>query len=113
MRGRRGWLGRLFSGLISYGEVHSRAMWRLFDGLEKGSFAAAIPLLYAADRVTAVWLGFAAMAATWLVLFAVAFWRTPKKEGTTDGCNPPGSASYDGLSRRSRAKPNSRPSPRL
>ncbi len=46
--------------------------------LEKASFAIAIPILYAAERVTAVWLGFAAMDATWLVLFVIAFLRTPK-----------------------------------
>src|SRR3954451_7394303 len=40
--------------------------------LEKASFAVAIPILYAADRVTGVWLGFAAMDGAWLVLFAVA-----------------------------------------
>ena len=31
--------------------------------VEKASFAVAIPILYAADRVTGVWLGFAAMDA--------------------------------------------------
>jgi hypothetical protein len=44
--------------------------------LEKLSFAAGIPILYALDRVTAVWLGFAAMDATWLVLFSVAYLGT-------------------------------------
>jgi hypothetical protein len=47
--------------------------------LEKASFAAAVPILYAADRVTGVWLAFAAMDAIWLVLFVVAFLRTPKE----------------------------------
>src|SRR5215468_9927628 len=37
--------------------------------LEKVSFALAIPILYAAGRVAAVWIGFASMDATWLVLF--------------------------------------------
>ncbi len=46
--------------------------------LEKVSFAAAVPLLYAAGRVPAVWLGFAAMDATWLVLFIIAFLWTPR-----------------------------------
>ena len=46
--------------------------------LEKASFAVAVPVLYAAERVAAVWLGFAAMDATWLVLFVVAYLRTPK-----------------------------------
>lgn len=44
--------------------------------LEKAGFVAAVPVLYAAGRVQARWLGFAAMDATWLVLFAAAFWRT-------------------------------------
>jgi hypothetical protein len=52
--------------------------------LEKASFALAIPILYAADRVTAVWLGLAAVDATWLVLFGVAYLRTPK-EPSPDG----------------------------
>jgi hypothetical protein len=47
--------------------------------LEKGSFAAAIPLLYATGRVAGVWVGFAGMDATWLLMFVVAFWRTPKE----------------------------------
>jgi hypothetical protein len=46
--------------------------------LEKASFAGAIPALYAAGRVPAVWLSFAAIDATWLVLFAVAYLRTPR-----------------------------------
>jgi hypothetical protein len=46
--------------------------------LEKASFAAAVPILYAADRVTSIFLGFAAMDATWLVLFALAYLWTPR-----------------------------------
>jgi hypothetical protein len=46
--------------------------------LEKASFAVAIPILYALGRVAGVWLGFAAMDATWLVLFAAAYLRTPR-----------------------------------
>jgi hypothetical protein len=46
--------------------------------LEKASFAIAIPILYAQERVSATWLGFAAMDATWFVLFVVAYMRTPK-----------------------------------
>ena len=49
--------------------------------LEKASFAFAIPLLYAAGRVAGMWLGFAAMDATWLVLFVVAYVLTPKGHG--------------------------------
>ncbi len=48
--------------------------------LEKASFAVAVPLLYAAERVTAVWLGFAGMDVTWLVLFVIAFLSTPKAD---------------------------------
>jgi hypothetical protein len=47
--------------------------------LEKAGFAVAITLLYAAGRVAAVWVGFAAMGATWLVLCAVAYLRTPRE----------------------------------
>ena len=47
--------------------------------LEKASFALAIPILYAAGRVARVWVGFAAMDATWLVLFVVAYLRTPRE----------------------------------
>jgi hypothetical protein len=52
--------------------------------LEKASFAVAIPILYAAGRVAALWLGFAAVDATWLVLFVVAYWRTPKEPPRDD-----------------------------
>src|SRR5262245_46664200 len=47
--------------------------------LEKAGFAVAVPILYAVDRVAGVWLGFAAVDATWLLLFVIAFLRTPKK----------------------------------
>ena len=46
--------------------------------LEKASFAVAIPALYALGRVAATWVGFAAMDATWLALFVVAYLVTPK-----------------------------------
>lgn len=45
--------------------------------VEKLSFAVAIPILYALERVTVIWVGFASMDATWLVLFVIAFLRTP------------------------------------
>jgi hypothetical protein len=45
--------------------------------VEKASFALAIPVLYALGRVAGVWIGFAAMDATWLVLFVIAYLRTP------------------------------------
>jgi hypothetical protein len=48
--------------------------------LEKASFAVAIPLLFATDRVTGLWLAFASMDATWLVLFVVAYLTTRRKE---------------------------------
>ena len=47
--------------------------------LEKASFAIAVPILYALNRVTIHWLGFASMDATWLVLFIIAYLRTPKE----------------------------------
>src|SRR5215813_649354 len=47
--------------------------------LEKAGFAFAIPVLFVLERVPGVWLGFASMDATWLVLFASAFVLTPKK----------------------------------
>ena len=47
--------------------------------LEKAGFAFAIPALYAGGRVPAVWLGFASLDATWLVLFVVAYLRTPRE----------------------------------
>jgi hypothetical protein len=45
--------------------------------LEKASFVVAILILYAAGRVPAVWVGFASMDATWLVLFVAAYFLTP------------------------------------
>jgi hypothetical protein len=47
--------------------------------LEKASFAVAIPLLHAADRVASVWIGFASMDAAWLALFMAAYVWTPKE----------------------------------
>jgi hypothetical protein len=47
--------------------------------LEKAGFAIAVPLLYAAGRVPAIWAGFASMDATWLVLFLVAYLWTPRE----------------------------------
>src|SRR4051812_40228176 len=44
--------------------------------LEKASFAVAIPILYAAGRVPAMWASFASTDATWLVLFSLAYLRT-------------------------------------
>jgi hypothetical protein len=50
--------------------------------LEKVSFAVAIPILYALGRVAVTWLAFAAMDGTWLILFVVAYLRTPKAAAT-------------------------------
>jgi hypothetical protein len=52
--------------------------------LEKASFSVAIPMLYMADRVAGVWFGFASMDATRLILFVVAYLRTPQ-ESPLDG----------------------------
>ncbi len=46
--------------------------------LEKASFAVAVPILVALERVAVSWLGFAAMDGTWLVLFVIAYLRTPR-----------------------------------
>lgn len=45
---------------------------------EKGSFVVAIAVLYSLDRVASRWIGFAALDATWLVLFILAYARTPR-----------------------------------
>lgn len=45
--------------------------------MEKAGFAFAIPILYSLGRVDAVWLTAAAVDATWLGLFAVAYGKTP------------------------------------
>jgi hypothetical protein len=46
--------------------------------LEKVSFVAAISVLFALQHVPASWLGFAAMDATWAVLFVLSYLWTPK-----------------------------------
>jgi hypothetical protein len=53
--------------------------------VEKAGFAIAIPVLYALERVPRVWLAFASMDATWLVLFVIAFVMTPKDKSMMDG----------------------------
>lgn len=47
--------------------------------VEKASFSIAVPILYASQRVPALMLAAAAFDATWLVLFVVAYWRTPRE----------------------------------
>jgi hypothetical protein len=44
--------------------------------LEKASFAIAVPVLYALERVNMTTLAFSVTDATWLVLFGIAFMRT-------------------------------------
>jgi hypothetical protein len=46
--------------------------------VEKASFALAVPALCAAGRIPTDWLGFAALDGTWLILFSVSFFLTPK-----------------------------------
>src|SRR5262245_56777993 len=46
--------------------------------LEKAGLAIAVPVLYFQERVTATWLIYASMDATWLVLFVVAYLWTPR-----------------------------------
>src|SRR4051812_12910906 len=48
--------------------------------LEKASFAGTIPVLYFLGRVSPIWLGFASMDTTWLVLFVAAYLWTPKDQ---------------------------------
>jgi hypothetical protein len=54
---------------------------------EKASFAIAIPILYALERVSVIWIGFAAFDGTWLILFVIAYLRTPQ-EMPTDRNSP-------------------------
>jgi hypothetical protein len=53
--------------------------------VEKASFVIAILVLYFGERVPGIWIGFASMDAAWLVLFAIAYLRTPseRKDGRT------------------------------
>jgi hypothetical protein len=44
--------------------------------VEKASFAIAIPILYALNRVSATLVYFGSMDAIWFVLFAVGWWKT-------------------------------------
>jgi hypothetical protein len=46
--------------------------------LEKASFAFAVPILYALERVNGNMVALSLMDATWLVLFLIAYARTPK-----------------------------------
>lgn len=45
--------------------------------LEKAGFALAVPILYAADRVTVTWVGYSSIDAVWFVLFGISWLRTP------------------------------------
>jgi hypothetical protein len=47
--------------------------------LEKASFAIAIPVLFALERISALWIAFVSMDAIWLSLFVMAYLRTPKE----------------------------------
>jgi len=49
--------------------------------LEKASFAVAVPILYAQQRVPALLIGFALLDALWGVLFVVAYLKTPDRPG--------------------------------
>jgi hypothetical protein len=51
--------------------------------VEKASFAIAIPILYAYDRVSSFWLYAATMDGTWLILFALAYGWTPADKHTS------------------------------
>jgi hypothetical protein len=47
--------------------------------LEKAGFSIAIPILVMQGRVKETWLAPAAMDGTWLVLFIIAFFLTPRE----------------------------------
>ena len=49
--------------------------------VEKASFVVAILILYFRERVPANSAAFASIDATWLVLFAIAYLRTPNQPG--------------------------------
>jgi hypothetical protein len=49
--------------------------------LEKASFAVGVPVLYALGRVSINWVYIASVDATWLVLFFIAYLRTPRSAG--------------------------------
>jgi hypothetical protein len=67
---------QLFYLLIATDPVRYRPVM-LLGALGKASFAAAVVALYLAGRVAPLWLGFVAFDATWVVLFLVAYARTP------------------------------------
>jgi hypothetical protein len=47
--------------------------------LEKASFAIAVPILYALERVNQTMVALSLVDAIWLVLFLIAYIRTPKE----------------------------------
>lgn len=47
--------------------------------LEKLGFVVAVPVLYVLERVSPVWLAFAAHDCVWLILFVIAFIKTPRQ----------------------------------
>jgi hypothetical protein len=53
----------------------------LLAAVAKGSFAVAVSVLYALGRVPGVMIGPAVMDATFVVLFIVAYLRTPREAG--------------------------------
>lgn len=70
--------GQLLYLLIASDPVRFRPAMPL-GALGKASFATAIAALYAAERVSPLWLGFAAFDAAWVALFLVAYLRTPNQ----------------------------------
>ena len=55
---------------------------------EKASYAGALLALFARNRVPDEMLAFAAMDATWFVLFAIAYWRTNSTPNTEQSRRP-------------------------
>jgi hypothetical protein len=57
--------------------------------LEKASFAIAIPILYALERVALSWVGIASLDAIWLVLFIIAYQLTPALKSSSGNTKAP------------------------
>jgi hypothetical protein len=70
--------------VIAYDPVRYRGAM-LPAMLEKAGFAVAIPLLYLAGRASAMWVGFASLDATWLVLFLVAYLQARRRSVAGEG----------------------------
>jgi mannose-6-phosphate isomerase-like protein (cupin superfamily) len=66
---------QLFYLLVATDPMRFRPVM-LLGALGKGSFAAAVVILYAKGRVSPLWIGLAVFDATWVVLFILAYVQT-------------------------------------